>query len=87
VNRLSVAIMSASTLGSNPQDPVIGALDDHPAERIAVMDALHRPAPLPGRSLKGVTRGKNTPVLGLLFNLCCSGCPELLVLSRRVVVT
>jgi hypothetical protein len=50
--------------GEVDEDPGGTALDDQPAERVAVMDPLGAPPSLPGRSLKGVTRGGDVAALG-----------------------
>ncbi len=50
--------------GQVNQDSSINTADDHPAERVAVMDSLRGPASLAGRGLQGITRSGNVPALG-----------------------
>jgi len=50
--------------GQVDQDPVVGAADDHPAERVAVMDLLGTPASSTGRGLQGITCSANIAAIG-----------------------
>jgi hypothetical protein len=59
--------------GKVNQHPSIGTADDHPAERVAVMDPLRGPASLADRGLQGVTGGEYMPALG--------GCEEIEIFS------
>jgi hypothetical protein len=43
--------------------PIVSAADDHPAERVAVMDSLGNPASLAGRGLQGIACGGNMAAL------------------------
>ena len=46
------------------QDPAVSAADDHPAERVAVVDPLGDPASLAGCGLQGIACGGNMAALG-----------------------
>ena len=45
------------------QDPAVSAADNHPAERVTIVDPLGHPASLAGRGLQGVACGWNMPAL------------------------
>ncbi len=49
--------------GQVDQDPAVSAADDHPAERVAIVDPLGNPASLAGRGLQGIAGGGNMPAL------------------------
>jgi hypothetical protein len=50
--------------GQVNQDSSINTSDDHPAERVAVLDSLRGPASLADCGLQGIARGGNAPALG-----------------------
>lgn len=49
--------------GQVNQDPCISTADDDPAERVAFVDPLRRPASLAGRGFQSITRDENLPAL------------------------
>src|SRR5580693_10046443 len=50
--------------GQVDQDPAVSAADDHPAERVTIVDPLGSPASLAGRGLQGIACGGNMAALG-----------------------
>ena len=45
------------------QNRVVIAADDHPAERVTIVDSLSNPASLAGRGLQGIACGGDMPAL------------------------
>jgi len=46
------------------EDPAVSAADDHPAERVTIVDPLGHPASLAGRCLQSIAGGGNMAALG-----------------------